>query len=521
MQVIYISKGAFVGGEELATRLAAKLGYPSLSREELAEAATRDGIQVGKLEMALTRRSSFSERLALERDLYIAFVTARVCDRAMNGGLVYHGRTGHLILSGISHALRVRVVSSDELRIRAAMHNLGLDRNKARIYLERVDEDWRRWFRSLHGVSWEDTATYDVILNLEQMNVDNAAAALTGVAQLPDFQVTPASRRAMLDLRLAAHCRLALGRDDRTHPARFKVRADSGLVTVSYLPHDARYAEFVPEILSGVEGVRKVLATMATTNILWIQEAFEPSSETYGHVVEIATKWNAAVELVRLEEDAANGTEENVREDANATVQSDAPPGAAPAALAGTPTAGSYNGGIEDDDEPMIADKSGLSATLEELARIGRSGGARVISGGGRALLSGLDRSVPYSLVVLGELFSARGHAAKVRMKRELQSFLGDSIKAPVVGAEDLKIEYLFQKRNLFRALGLLVVTAVLYLLVFTHQREVLRFVSGSWWTDTALGHIAAAAGVFLVVPFIAYCYGSFAKQLLKLIKIE
>ena len=59
MQVICISKGTFGGGKELAERTAKKLDYTCLSREQLIEAATREGIQVGKLEMSMIKTKAF------------------------------------------------------------------------------------------------------------------------------------------------------------------------------------------------------------------------------------------------------------------------------------------------------------------------------------------------------------------------------------------------------------------------------------------------------------------------------
>jgi cytidylate kinase len=510
VQVICLSRGTFVGGEELAVQLASKLGFTCLSREQLADAATEEGIPVGKLEMAIARQGSFSERLALEREHYLAYMTARLCDRAMNGGLVYHGRAGHLVMSGITHVLRVRVVTGEERRIRAAMQRLGIDRKRASHYLEEVDDDWRRWTQSLHGVSLEDTAQYDIAVNLDHLSVENAAAGLTAIAQLPDFQVTPASEKAVSDLRLAAHCRLALARDDRTYQSSFKVRADSGVVTVSYLPHDAGRAEAMVAVVSGVGGVRQVRCTMATTNILWVQESFDVSADSFRDVTEIATKWNAAVELVRLASE-----HENIAHDEERSAGVDPPP---PENL----PVGSdgYNGGVEDDvEEP--AENGGVTPTIEELARLGRSGGGRVVAGGAQGLLASIDRSIPYSLVVLGEVFGDRGHAAKIRMKRELQSFLSDHIKAPVVAVEDLKQQYLFGRRDIFRAFFLLAAVVIVFFAVFSHQRWVLDFLLGDWWAESGLGRVIAAGAVALFVPMVAFLYGSFSRIVLKLIKIE
>ena len=75
MQVICISRGTLGPGKELAELAAKKLDYACLSREELIEAATKEGIQVGKLEMAMVKPRAFSERLAIEREHYLAFCT--------------------------------------------------------------------------------------------------------------------------------------------------------------------------------------------------------------------------------------------------------------------------------------------------------------------------------------------------------------------------------------------------------------------------------------------------------------
>ncbi len=506
MQLICISRGTLSGGKELATRLAARLDYPCLSREDLVEAATKEGIQVGKIETAMMKLSPFSERLSLEKEHYLAFTTAYLCDRALDGPLVYHGRTGHMLLPSITHILRVRVIADQEFRIRSIMQDLNLDRSKARHYLEQVDEDRHRWVRAMYGVSWEDAARYDVTINLEHFNVENASAALTSISQLPDFQMTPAVRRAMEGLRLGAQARVLLARDDRTYNTNFSVRADKGIITVTYPPQDAALADVIPQVLQPLPGVQKIETTLASSNILWIQENFDASSETFRNVAEIAVKWDAAVELLRLSSEAAKGTTEAISFPSEPTADSK------------QSMAQEYNGGIEEDVEDTAqGDDGGMKGTIEELSRMGRSGGGRTIWGGQDALVETLNPKTLYTMVVVGDLFLSRGHAARVRMQRELRSLLADNIKAPVVGADDLKPQFLFSKRDLLRLAICLLLVVLIYFLVFTNQREVLSFLSATEWKAKAL----TAAAVFLFIPIVAYSYGTVCRIFLKLIKIE
>jgi cytidylate kinase len=519
MQVICISRGTRSGGRELAEQLARKLDYACLSREELNAAATNEGIPVGKLEMAMVRPGIFSERLALERDHYLAFTTSYLCDRALEGGLVYHGRTGHFLLPGVSHVLKVRVLADLEYRIKTVMRDLNLDRGKARRYIEEVDEDRRRWVRSVYAVSWEDAANYDVVLNLAQVSMENAATVLMQMAQLPDFQTTPASRRSMEDLRLAAKARTLLARDERTHGASVKVRADNGVVNVTYLPQDAKLAKTIPEVCRGLSGLEDIRATMAMTNLLWIQEEFQPHSELYNEVVELATKWHAAVELIRPapEEENPPGKEEPLAELSR---------------QAGNPEAREYNGGIEEDVPEVAVANGGLKRTLDELARIGKSGGGRVVYGDPQQLVDTLDRSVPYTLVVLGDLFLSKGHAAKLRATRDLRSFLSDRIKAPVVTADELGGQYFFGRRDVLRTTVFLLLVVAIYYLVFIYQEPILGFLAHSGWyaaaiEDTFLSRfdwmakVVVSLAVFLFVPIVAYSYGTVARAFLKLIKME
>ena len=278
----------------------------------------------------------------------------------------------------------------------------------------------------MYAVSWEDAANYDVVLNLAQVSMENAATVLMNMAQLPDFQMTPASRRSMEDLRLAARARTMLAQDERSHAASVKVRADNGVVNVTYLPQDARLASSIPEVCKDLPGASDIRVTMAMTNLLWIQEEFQPQSELYDEVVELATKWNAAVELIRpAPEEESPAPQEEAR----------AQTGREAASVA----TGEYDGGIEEDVAADEAANGGLKDTLDELARIGRSGGGRVVYGDPTQLVDMLDRSIPYTLVVLGDLFLSKGHAARLRATRDLRSFLSDRIKAPVVTTEELE----------------------------------------------------------------------------------
>ncbi len=511
MQIICISRGSYSRGKELADRLAEKLGFQCVSREELLDEATRRGIPVGRIEMAMIKPHYMTERLLLAKEHYLALVTAFLCERALQSNIVYHGRGGHLVMQGVSHVLRIRVVSDLEYRIQAVMQRLNLSREKAKSYIEQVEEDRKRWMKHLYNVDWEEASHYDMVINLEQMTVENAAMALCSFSQLPDFQETPASRQVLEDLLLASRARMALAEDERTCDAQVKVRATSGMVSVTYLPQQSRLADVIPSVLQSLEGIRNLRCTMARTSILWIQERFDPSSIVFQHLLDIAEKWDAAIELLRF-----------IPIEENQYVE--VPDGAETFPLRTLDTLEmaprqrrEENGGIEDDIEESCDSDCGEKETLCDLIKVGRAGGGRCLKAPPKRILSGIDKGIQYSLIVVGDLFLSKGAHAQKRMCRELGGYLTEHIKCPVVMADELRTHYLFGKKQLVQMIVYFLIVLFMIVLTFQNQLPILRFFS-----NENFGMRVLSVGVLaLVVPLFAYTYGTFSHLLCKLLKLE
>jgi cytidylate kinase len=503
MAIIIISCSSRSLRQEMAENLTRKLGYPCLSREELTDQATEAGIPIGKLEMSIVKGSTPAERLARLKERYLAFVTKAICERAKSGNLVYHGRGAHLLLPDVSHLFRIRLMPHMEHRIQTEMLRLRMDRQKAEKYIQQVDQDIEKWIHVVYGRDIDDPKLYELILNLENMSLANASMALCSMAELPDFRPTPASLQAMDNHYLSAQSRLRLALNDRTADADLTVSANDGIVTVTYMPRQSQVAKFIPEVLSELKGVKEILVTMANTNILWIQEAYHPQSETFEQLNQVAQRWGAAVELLRFIPSAGIGSE-GLEETASV------PP-------AGIAQKREYTGGIEDDlpDLPQT-DDGGVSQTMEELIRQGRSGGSHTLQGNFLDLSTTISRNVNYSLVVIGNLFCCKPKAAQIRMIRDLKIFLGERIHVPVISADELHEKYLFGYKQLVKLLIFLVLSLGIYWATFVHQEPILRFLQ-----EYKGRRLLSTIAIGLSAPLIAYLYGTVARLFLKSIKFD
>ncbi len=497
--------------KELADNLARKLDCPALSREELVERATESGVPVGRLEMAVLKQSVPKERLARHKAQYLAAVTAAICQESTkHDNLVYHGRAANMLLQGVSHVLRVRVVPNPEQRLARITERLNLSREKALEYVSQLDQDVANWVRFSHSVDMNEPRLYDLMLNLEQISLSSACATACTMAQLPEFQPTPASRRIMDDLCLAARARVRLGHDERTAATDLTVSAREGLVTVTYMPAQAEVGPAIPAVLDGLGGARQLVSTMATTNLLWIAESFDPRSQAYAEITDLAHRWGAAVELGRLVPGTA-GDPESFRQ-----------AGGAENAAAGTtyvPKADDATAGIEEDvAETVSGPDGGLGMTAENLIHDSLFGGSRVLVGGAEQVVTTLRGRPSYSLVVVGDVFVSKGSSSRIRLTRELCGTIREGTRVPVLSASELRESFLFDKRQILRLVTSGAVTGGIYALVFTHQKEILNFLGGADWEGW---RIAATAAVVVTVPIVAYLYGGISDLVLKWLKFE
>jgi len=259
MPIVTISRGTYTGGQALAEALAKRLGYPCLSREDvLKSAAASFGVPLVKLTHAMDNPPSFWERLIGDRTHYINLVRASLFEQAARDQMVIHGHVMHLLMAGISHVIRIRVIQDMENRIRIAMERHHFGRGEAIAHVKRADRERSQWTRFLHGIDWNDPSEYDAVLNLGHLGVDGACDLVAHMTELEVFRPTAQSLKAMDDLALGSRVWATLANDPTTAGADLKVMADGGLVEITGVAGSWDIADAIPSVALRVPGVRDV-----------------------------------------------------------------------------------------------------------------------------------------------------------------------------------------------------------------------------------------------------------------------
>lgn len=270
MAIITISRGTKSGGDALAVCLGDKLGYPTLSRELLVEAASKLGVSEEKLRWSITGKIQFRERWKNERRLYLIALRAALAEHCLSGNLVYHGNAGHFLLKDVPIVLRVRLIAPMESRIHMIMDQEKMKYDTAKEYILCADRSRVEWTRFLYGVTWSDPKLYDLVINLDRIDIDTACAMISSAVSLPHFTVTESALKSLANFALVSRVKLALAENPPARGIEFDVRANDGKLEIFgevatagvLIPYAGPSEADIASIAKTVEGVKEVKVSL-------------------------------------------------------------------------------------------------------------------------------------------------------------------------------------------------------------------------------------------------------------------
>jgi len=200
MGIITVTRGSYSHGQEIAEKVAQKLGWNCISREVILDASKEFKIPEMKLTQAFEDVPSILDRFTHGKRKYIAYTRAALLQHLTKGNVVYHGFAGHFFVEGISHVLKILITANMEDRISLVMERDKISRKEAVLFIEKIDDQRRRWAKTLYGIEPWDPCLYDLTLHINWFTVEDAVDTICQASRLKQFQITPESERAIDDL---------------------------------------------------------------------------------------------------------------------------------------------------------------------------------------------------------------------------------------------------------------------------------------------------------------------------------
>jgi cytidylate kinase len=206
MSVITLSRQFGSGGSDIAALVARRLGWTLVDNEFVEQVATRAGVTREEVERTQERTPGVIERLAQALavsapemfaaaadptaatlppgDQIIRQTQAVIAEAVSQGDVVMVGRGAQAFLAERANTLHVYVVAPRGQRVGVIMKRLGLARKDAEKRLDDTDTGRRRYVKETYGRSWDDPATYDLVVNTGHFRFEEAAELIVRAAGL-------------------------------------------------------------------------------------------------------------------------------------------------------------------------------------------------------------------------------------------------------------------------------------------------------------------------------------------------
>ena len=218
MAVITISRQYGSGGDEIAIKLAERLGYEHVNKELISEIARRakvpeteverlDERGEGAISRFLSKLFSSDRYLSylgtaywemsvpcylescapdmgfLNREDYLKFIEAAISDLYRRGNVVIVGRGGQVILKDKPGVVHVRVVAPLNARVRRVAVILGVSEEEAARIVKERERCREEFLRQMFGIDPNDPTLYHLVINtgaVEEWKSVELIASLVG-----------------------------------------------------------------------------------------------------------------------------------------------------------------------------------------------------------------------------------------------------------------------------------------------------------------------------------------------------
>jgi cytidylate kinase len=257
MSMIFISSDDPEDGREIAESVARGLGYACLGRDILPAVAGRYRIPEADLMRALDQNPSFLGLSSKRRDRYLAYVQEAVLDQLEKDNIVCHGLAAHLYVRGVSHALKVRLLSDVERCTRTLASREGIPESKAKRKLDGQMKARRQWSLSAFRLDETDASYYDMVISLGQTAPERAVREIAETVAYRRFRPMSYSLQCVHDLALACRVRAALL--ERFPDVKVTARTGTLVIETTALKREkAARARHIKELAGTVPGVEYV-----------------------------------------------------------------------------------------------------------------------------------------------------------------------------------------------------------------------------------------------------------------------
>jgi cytidylate kinase len=207
-RIVSISRQVGTAGEEVARGVADQLGFRYIDYQIIQDAAREAGVSietVSEAEHTPSLMTRVLEALARTPNMPVAawadpvpltasplftstdyrkFLEQVMRDLADQGDCVIVGHAAQVILRGRLDTVRTLVTGSTEFRARRIMTGMNVDEKSALKTVERTDNERIDYFRRFYDIGWLSPCSYDLTVNTDHLNPEQACEIIAALCTL-------------------------------------------------------------------------------------------------------------------------------------------------------------------------------------------------------------------------------------------------------------------------------------------------------------------------------------------------
>ncbi len=261
MSLITITTGIACGGMATARCVAEELGMVLYDDDRLHKEAVEMGFSSEDMKsFDQTAPGLLTRLLKLRPPEYLDLMAAAVYEVARRGEGIICGNGAPYFLRDFGCALHLRIHASETFRIGRLMEQEKISDEDAMKLIEKGDSDMRGFMQFSFQMDWNDISLYDVIINVDKIGLDSAAAQVIAMAKTRKNQeCSLTALETMEKLSLLKRVEASILKNN-IHPQElfFEV-PETGVVKITGLINPLHTVGDVLEIVRAVPGVKDVV----------------------------------------------------------------------------------------------------------------------------------------------------------------------------------------------------------------------------------------------------------------------
>ncbi len=256
MPVIAMTQEMATLGKDVALGVCEALGLDQVRHEIGDVVAGKMHVKKSLIRRLREGKASAIERWAADEKTISIFTAEEIFDLAVKGNVLIRGWGATLWLRPVAHIPTIKVCSPMDVRVQRLMARLETDDADLARREIRTDDHAHQARMSEHfDVEWGNPTLYDLTLNTERVSPSSCVDMIVSLSRSAEFAETPASRRHLLNLALAARVRAAMRANESTAEVDVTVEVDGSEVTLSGIVSNPAERDACERVVSSVEGV--------------------------------------------------------------------------------------------------------------------------------------------------------------------------------------------------------------------------------------------------------------------------